>query len=120
MNYQAVPKCFYGYPEIAVVGKTERILKTTGQLYQTAIAPIGISGKAASNNYTAGFVKLVATHSGILLGASIVAPNASEMLQELALAIEHHYYACAISNILHPFPSWSEAIRITADRIKCI
>ena len=96
MNYLAVPKCFYGYPEIAVVGKTERILKITGQLYQTAIAPIGISGKAASNNYTAGFVKLVATHSGILLGASIVSPNASEMLQELSLAIEHHYYACVV------------------------
>ena len=120
INLHAVPRCFHGDPEIAVVGKTEHELKTSGELYQTAIAPIGIIGKAMTNNYSTGFVKIIATHSGILLGACIVAPYASEMLQELTYAIEHHHYACTISNTAHPFPSWNEAIRIAANKIKCI
>jgi dihydrolipoamide dehydrogenase len=120
MNYRSVPRCYYGFPEIAVVGSTEHDLKLTGQLYQTAIAPVGVTSKAASNDYTDGFVKIIATHSGIVLGASIVAPSASEMVQELTLAIEQRHYACAVSNTLHLFSSWSEAIRIAADKIKCL
>jgi pyruvate/2-oxoglutarate dehydrogenase complex dihydrolipoamide dehydrogenase (E3) component len=120
MDYTAVPRCIFGMPEIAVVGKTEREMIMLGMPYQTALVPIGIIGKAMTNNYTGGLVKIIATHSGILLGASIVAPTASEMLQELTFAIQHHQHACAISKTIHPFPTWSEAIRVAADKIKCI
>lgn len=120
VSYHAVPKCLFGVPEIATVGKSERDLVVSGEPYQTSIAPIGILGRAMTNNYTGGFVKIIATHTGILLGASIVAPLASEMIQELTFAIQHHQHACAISNTLHPFLTWSEAVRIAADRIRCI
>lgn len=120
MHFYAIPSCFYGNPEVAVVGKTERELQQTGELYQTAIAPIGIIGKAMTNDYSGGFVKIIATHSGMLLGAAIVAPDASEMLQELTYATQYHQHACTIANTLHPFPSWSEAIRLAASKIKCI
>ena len=52
MDYHAIPRCCFGIPEIAVVGKTEHELKITGDLYQTSIAPIGILGKAITSNYT--------------------------------------------------------------------
>lgn len=120
VDYSAIPRIVYGSPEVAIVGKTERELKLTGQPYQTAIAPIGILGKSITSNYTAGFVKITATHTGILLGASIVAPHASELISELTFAIQHHHYACDIANTIHPFPTWSEAIRIAAGNIKCI
>lgn len=120
MDYTAIPRVFYGKPEIAIVGKTEHELKLTGLPYQTSIAPIGILGRAITSNYTAGFVKITATHTGVLLGASIVAPHACEMIGELTLAIQLRRHACDVANIVHPFPSWSEAIRIAASRIQCI
>jgi pyruvate/2-oxoglutarate dehydrogenase complex dihydrolipoamide dehydrogenase (E3) component len=119
MDYQAVPKCLCGTPEIAVVGKTERELVISGQPYQTAIAPLGIIGSAITNNYKSGFVKIVATHTGILLGASIVAPEACEMIAELTLAIRQRQHACEISKTIHGFATWSEAVRVACDRIKC-
>ncbi len=120
MDYSAVPRIFYGTPEVAAVGKTEHQLIMTGAMYQTAIAPIGIVGKAATTNYDSGFVKLLAAHNGVLLGASVVAPNASEFLTELTFAIQHYHRACDIAQTIHGFPTWSEAVRVAASRIECI
>lgn len=120
MELHAIPRCVFGEPEIACVGLTEKIMKLTGQIYQTSIAPIGILGKASTSDYSAGFVKIIANHYGVLVGASIVAPHASEMLQELTFAIGHRHHACAVANTIHPFPTFSEAIRVAASKIKCI
>jgi pyruvate/2-oxoglutarate dehydrogenase complex dihydrolipoamide dehydrogenase (E3) component len=120
MDYMALPQVYFGQPEIATVGKTERELKMTGDIYQTAIAPISILGRSITSNYTSGFVKITATQSGIVLGASIVAPDASEMIGELTLAVAKRLRACDISNTVHAFPTWSEAIRVAAANIKCI
>lgn len=119
ISTHAIPRCYYGSPEIAIVGKTERELLKSGELFQTSIAPIGILGKAMTNNYTSGFVKIVANHNGVVVGASIVAPNATEMISELTLVISGRHHACAIAKTIHPFPSWSEAIRIAASKIHC-
>jgi pyruvate/2-oxoglutarate dehydrogenase complex dihydrolipoamide dehydrogenase (E3) component len=115
----AIPRVFFGEPEVAAVGKTEHELKMNGHSYQTAIAPIGILGRASTANYDSGFVKVIATHSGVLIGASIVAPHAGEMLQELTFAVQYGRRACDISETIHPFPTWSEAIRIACNRIHC-
>ena len=120
INYKAIPRVIFGSPEIAVVGKTEHELRLTGELFQTSIAPIGILGKSMTSNYSNGFVKIVASHSGVVLGASIVAPHAGEMINELSLAVAKYMHACDIANIVHAFPTWSEAIRIACAKIKCI
>jgi pyruvate/2-oxoglutarate dehydrogenase complex dihydrolipoamide dehydrogenase (E3) component len=120
MDYSAIPRIYSGSPEIAAVGTTEWQMLLTGEIFQTSIAPIGMLGRAISSNWDQGFVKIIANHNGVLLGASIVAPHASEMLPELTFAIQHHHHACAIANTVHAFPTWSEAIRIAASKIKCI
>ena len=120
MNYSALPHCFYGQPEIAVVGKTENDLRLTCQIYQTSIAPIGILGGANMNDYDSGFVKILATHTGVIVGASIVAPHASEMIDVLTLAITKQMRACEIAKLIYSFGIWNEAIRIAASKIKCI
>lgn len=120
IDYSALPQVYFGQPEIALVGKTEHELKLTGNYYQTAIAPISILGRSITSNFSGGFVKITATQSGVILGASIVAPDASEMIGELSLAVAKHLRACDISNTVHAFPTWSEAIRVAAAQIKCI
>lgn len=120
MDYSAIPMTVYGYPEISYTGKTERELKMTGQLYQTAIAPIGILGKSITTQYSSGFVKLVASHEGVVIGASIVAPNASEIINLISYAISNEDKACDLANAVYSYPSWSEAVRIAASKIYCI
>jgi dihydrolipoamide dehydrogenase len=120
MNMHAIPRHTGGMPEIACVGVTEKELKVTGEIYQTSITPIGIVGKAASTDYGTGFVKLLANHHGVLLGASVVAPDASEIIQELTYAIQHRQHACTVANTVHQFPTWSETVRNAANKIRCI
>ena len=116
----AVPRVSYGLPEVVVVGKTEREMKLTGLPYQTSIAPLGIIGRSHTSAYASGFVKIVASHTGVIIGASIISPQASEFASELTFAIQHHRRACDISNTIHPFSSWSDAVRVAASKIYCI
>lgn len=120
MVYRNVPRVIFGSPEIATVGKTEREMRLTGEVFQTSIAPIGILGKSITTNYSNGFVKIIANHHGVILGASIVSPHASEMIGELCLAVSKYLHACDIANIPQPFPAWAEATRIACSHIKCI
>ena len=117
---RAIVTVAYGLPEVVVIGKTERQVRLTGLPYQTAIAPLGIVGRAHSSAYASGFVKIVATHTGIVIGASVVAPHASEFASELTFAIQHSRRACDIANTIHPFSSWSDAVRVAASKIYCI
>jgi mercuric reductase len=115
-----IPRIAYGETEIACIGVSEHQMKMSGDPYQTSIAPLGILGKSHATNYTNGFVKIIASHHGYILGASIVAPHASEMINELSLAVQYHHRACDVANIVHGFPTWSEAIRVAAQKIQCI
>lgn len=115
-----VPVAIHGLPEIASVGKTEQQLVLAGEIYQSAIAPIGIVAKSMATDYSAGFVKILTTSGGTIIGASIVAPDAAEMISTLTLAIQYRHKACDLANILYPIPSWSEAIRIACSKILCI
>lgn len=119
-NNLALPHVTFGYPEIASVGITEKHIKLSGKPYQTSIAPIGIVGKSFTTDYQAGFVKIVASHTGNILGASIVAPHAGELISELSVMVEKSRKACDISSTIHPFSTWSEAIRVACSKIYCI
>jgi pyruvate/2-oxoglutarate dehydrogenase complex dihydrolipoamide dehydrogenase (E3) component len=116
----AVPSIAYGLPEVVTIGTSERAMKLTGLPYQSSIAPLGMVGKSFTSSYANGFVKIIATHTGVVTGASIVAPHASEFAGELTFAIQHHRRACDIANTLHPFSSWSDAVRVAASKIYCI
>lgn len=119
-NYVAVPRCVFVAPEVAAVGMTEDQVKAMKIPYQIGAVPTSIIGRANTSNQRNGFVKVIASHTGVLLGASIVAPRAGEMIHELALAIRHNMKADTISETIHAFPTWSEAVRIACSKIKCL
>jgi mercuric reductase len=120
LNVSAIPSVVYGDPEIAVVGVSEKAIMLTGMPYQTSITPLGVVGKSYTKPYQDGFVKIIASHYGTIIGASIVAPHASELIAELALTVRLQRRACDISGTAHVFGSWSEAIRVAASKIQCI
>lgn len=117
-KYHAVPRCVFIEPEVACVGVTEQQLKNEKYPYQVGAVPITVIGRANTSGVDTGFVKVLATKSGVLIGASIVSPRAGEMIQELTLAIQHRMTARAVSETIHAYPTWVEAVRKATQKIK--
>jgi len=118
-DYSAVPRCIFISPEVASVGLTEAELKEKGIEYQVGATSTGWLGRANTSQKDTGFVKILANKKGIILGASIVAPRAGEMIHELTLAIQWKMKASKIKYTIHAFPTWNQAIRSAAAKIDC-
>jgi len=118
-DYSAVPRVIYVEPEFASVGITEAELKARGKKYQTAAVPISIIGRSNTSQEDTGFVKIIADSKGVILGASVVAPRAGEMIHELTLAVQWKIKASKIDYTIHAYPTWSQAVRICASKIRC-
>ncbi len=117
-DYRAVPRCVFISPEVAAVGATEAELKKRGIQYQVGSTPTGWLGRANTSQQHTGFVKILADKKGVVLGASIVAPRAGEMIHELVLATQYRMKASKIEWAIHAFPTWSQAIRVAASKIE--
>ncbi len=118
-DYRAVPRCVFVDPEFAAVGATEAELKTKSAKYQVAALPTSIIGRANTSQEDTGFVKILADKKGRILGASVVAPRAGEMIQELTMAVQWRMKASKIDYTMHAYPTWSQAVRLCAAKIKC-
>ena len=104
-------------PDVARVGFTEDDCIRRDLSITTAIAPLSLVPISNVTDQRLGFVKLIADKKGTLLGATIVAPHANEMIHELALALQHNMTARDVFMAPHSFTSWSEAIRIAASKL---
>ncbi len=118
-NLRFAPRVVYSLPEIASVGMTKPQLLESGQPFQSAGTMLDILTRAAVQTDHPGFVKVYASPSGQLLGGVVVAPNASEIIHELALAVSRGLKADAVSDITHALPTWSEGIAVACAKIHC-
>jgi dihydrolipoamide dehydrogenase len=82
-----------------------------------ATAPLNIIARSNTSDFRDGFVKIITDKKGVVLGATIIAPQAAEMIHELALAVKHGMTADDIAQTPHAFLSWSEAIRVAASKL---
>ncbi len=110
VSYKACPRCIYTNPEIAAVGITERELIEQGRPYKTGRFEFRANGKAQALGRTQGFAKVITDPDGVVLGAGIVGPRASDMIMELTMAVELGLKASVLSGVMHPHPTLSEAI----------
>jgi dihydrolipoamide dehydrogenase len=113
---RVIPSVAYTDPEIAWVGVTEVEAKKAGIAYGVGKFPHAASGRAIGIGRTEGFTKLLfdeATHR--VIGAGIVAPNAGDLIAELALAIEMGCEAADIGLTIHPHPTLSESVGMAAE-----
>jgi len=110
IDYAKIPSGVYGFPEVAMVGMTEREAKEKGLDYRVGKFPLSALGKALADGETEGFVKIIADKKfGELLGVHIVAENAMEMISEGAITMELEGTLNEIVKTVHPHPSLSEA-----------
>jgi len=113
---RVVPSVAYTDPEIAWVGITETEAKKSGVKYGVGKFPHAASGRAVGIGRTEGFTKLIfdeATHR--IIGGGIVAPNAGDLISEVALAIEMGAEAADIGLTIHPHPTLSESVGMAAE-----
>ena len=105
------PSCTYCQPQVASVGATEEQLKSDGRSYQVGKFPFQASGKAVAIDHPDGFVKvLVDPDYGEILGAHIIGAEATELIQEYALAIENELTVHDIHRTIHAHPTLSETL----------
>ncbi len=116
-DYTATPSLVFTHPGIASVGLTEDDCIKRDLDIRKAVAPLSIIARSNTSDYRDGFVKLISDKKGVLLGATIMAPHASELIHELALALKHNMTAADIAATPHAFLSWSEAIRVAAAKL---
>jgi dihydrolipoamide dehydrogenase len=117
-DYTAVPRVTFMTPEVASVGLSEEACLKRDLAIKTAIAPLNIIARSTIDSKKNGFVKIIADKKGQIVGASIVAPHAGDMIHELTLAIQYEITAAEVAATLHAFPTWSEAVRVACARVK--
>ena len=111
-----IPWCTYTDPEIAHVGMYERDAQEKGIAVDTFIRPLNDVDRAIADGEEEGFVKIhVKKGTDKILGATIVARHAGEMLSEITLAIVGNLGLGTLSNVIHTYPTQAEAIKQVAD-----
>ncbi len=103
----SVPSVIYGNPEIAWVGKTEEALSDVE--YKVSTFPVAALGKAMADDEIDGFVKVLSVDNKIV-GAHIVSPEASAMIQQFALMIDNELNTEDILKTVFAHPTYSEAV----------
>jgi len=113
---RVIPSVAYTDPEVAWVGLTETDAKRDGIQYKKGNFPWAASGRSLALGRDEGFTKLLfdpVTHR--VLGGGMVGPNAGELVAEVALAIEMGADAADIGLTIHPHPTLSETVGLSAE-----
>lgn len=109
IDYTNIPAIIYGKPELATVGKTEQALKAENAEYKVSKLPLTISAKAFIDSEFDGMVKVL-SQDNIIVGASVVANDASSLLQILSNAISLKTPLDKLNEIVYAHPTTTEAI----------
>jgi dihydrolipoamide dehydrogenase len=115
MDYKSMPSVVYTWPEIATVGLAEHEVKASGRRYKTGKFPFSANARARTAADTTGFVKFIAdAETDELLGAHMIGPGVSELIQEAVLAFEYRGSSEDIGITVHSHPTLSEAVKEAA------
>lgn len=111
-----IPWCTYTDPEIAHVGMYEKDAAEQGVPTDTFVTPLADVDRAIADGETEGFVKVhVKKGTDRILGATVVARHAGDMINEITLAMVAKVGLGSLANVIHPYPTQAEAIKHTGD-----
>ncbi|MEY4176750.1 MAG: hypothetical protein RLY70_324 [Planctomycetota bacterium] len=127
-----IPWCTYTDPEVARVGLSEQDAASMGVSFETLVQPLSEVDRAilesppfasgrleqpGANDEPDGFVKvLLRRGTDRIIGATLVAPHAGEMVGELTLALQYRLGLGKLGNTIHPYPTVADAIRKLGDQ----
>ena len=111
-----IPWCTYTSPEIAHVGLYQQDARDRGIPVTTFLQELHDTDRAILDGQTEGFIKVhVRQGSDRIVGATIVAEHAGDMISELTLAIVGRIGLKKLASVIHPYPTQADAIRKTGD-----
>ena len=117
MDYSVVPWCTYTDPEVAHVGLGEKEAQQKNLDYDLFVVPLEDVDRAVVENEEAGFAKILTRKgSDKILGATIVAPHAGDLLHEFVLAMNAKIGLGKISSMIHAYPTFAELARKAGDK----
>ena len=106
------PSCAYVGPEFAGVGYTEEKAKAQGIEYKVGRFPTSGNGRSLVAGHTDGMIKILSgAKYGEILGVHILAPSATELIEEAALAIKLEATIEEYTETIHCHPTVAEAVR---------
>jgi pyruvate/2-oxoglutarate dehydrogenase complex dihydrolipoamide dehydrogenase (E3) component len=109
-DHRAIPRGVYTEPAVAAVGLTSTVARSQGHEVAVATFPLGQTARAAVRGDQAGLLVLIADRrERILLGAAAVGWHVEELIGEAALAIRARVPLEVLADLVHPFPTYSEA-----------
>jgi pyruvate/2-oxoglutarate dehydrogenase complex dihydrolipoamide dehydrogenase (E3) component len=112
-----VPWCTYTNPEIAHVGLYEKDAKERGIDVDTLTVPLSTVDRAILDGADEGFLRVhLEKGKDRILGATLVAEHAGDMIGELCLAITHGIGLGKIASVIHPYPTQGEVVKKAADQ----
>lgn len=109
-----MPWVTYTDPELAHVGLSETEAKTRNIPHRIVSASLGENDRARAERRREGRIIAITDKKGGILGASILAPHAGEMIQPWALAISKHLKISAMASYIAPYPTYGEASKRAA------
>jgi dihydrolipoamide dehydrogenase len=116
MEYDKIPACVYGSPEIGMVGLTEEEALRRGHKVKISTFPMAANGKAMAEGDTDGFIKIVADDQyGEVLGIHIMASHATDMISEAVTTMELEGTVFDLAKAVHPHPTLSEVMMEAAE-----
>jgi pyruvate/2-oxoglutarate dehydrogenase complex dihydrolipoamide dehydrogenase (E3) component len=113
-----VPWCTYTSPEIAHVGLYEKAAREKGLEVETLTIHLSDVDRAILDGDDEGFLRLhveKGSKEGKILGATLVAAHAGEMIGELCLAVTHGIGLAQVASVIHPYPTQGEVVKKAAD-----
>ena len=110
-----IPSCTYCVPQVASIGLTEEQAREAGHEVDVSKFPFMAIGKAVAIADYDGWVKIVSDRTyGEILGATVVGPDATEIIHEIVLARSAELTADELIAAVHAHPTLSEAIHEAA------
>lgn len=110
-NTRLSPSAVFSDPAVASCGLNEKMAKESGVEIEVKKALFKVNSKAKIHGDDSGFAKvIVSTQSGVILGASVIGVEATEIIHELSMAVEKGLTYKEVKEMIHIHPSVSEII----------
>jgi pyruvate/2-oxoglutarate dehydrogenase complex dihydrolipoamide dehydrogenase (E3) component len=114
VDLSVLPTAVYTSPEVARVGLTEEDARRAGGPVDVIVKPLREVDRAIVDGEEDGFAKVLVS-AGRIVGATVVAEHAGEIIHEVALAMKLGAGLSALSSLVHAYPTVSEVLRKAAD-----
>jgi pyruvate/2-oxoglutarate dehydrogenase complex dihydrolipoamide dehydrogenase (E3) component len=114
MDHSIVPWVTYTKPEVAHVGLTEHVAADRGLFGRSIVVDLDDADRSKTDGEEGGFLKIVVGGNGRVIGVTIVADKAGEMIGTGILAVKNKLKPAAFASLMFPYPTQSELYKTAA------